>query len=174
MPNADNPHGLYPLARTLSGGCPRIQRMSKDAAEATAIFMWDAVNREADGNIDAASATPGTTNYSGVSLNFGAALTLTEHLVIVSPDALFDCQGNSDGAIAEADMGLLANLELSAGSALTQISGHELDQSTQAVTATLDAKMLDKINAPDNEFGLNARILVVFNKHRMNGAVAGI
>ena len=73
MANVDNPHGLHSLGRTIDGGCPYIQRLQKDASEGTAIFIGDAVNREADGNIEAASATPGTTLYSGVSLNHGAA-----------------------------------------------------------------------------------------------------
>lgn len=175
MANVDNPHGLRPLMRTLSGGCPTIQWMQKDASEAAAIFQWDAVNREADGNIEANSATPGTTLYSGVSLNHGAAATLTDHAVVVSPDAVFEAQDNSDtDGFAAADLGLNVNIELNAGSATTKISGHELDESTVATTATLDLKLLALLNTPDNAHGAFSRIEVVFNKHRMNPAVAGV
>lgn len=175
MANVDNPHGLFPIGRTLSGGCPYIQQMQKDASEGTAIFQWDAVNREADGNIEAGSATPGTTLYSGVALNHGAASTLTQHLVIASADALYDIQDNNDtDGLAEADMGLNANIELNAGSATSLISGHELDESTAAVTASLDLHILSKIEAPDNAYGSFCRVLVMFNKHRMNPVAVGV
>src|SRR5512139_1552657 len=91
MANVDNPHGLRPLARTLSGGMPWVQLFTKAVGYATAIFQHDAVNQVADGSIEA-SATPGTTLYSGVALNYGAASTATEHLVITSPDAIFEAQ----------------------------------------------------------------------------------
>lgn len=175
MPNVDNPHGLRPIMRTLGGGCPFVQEFTKDAAEGAAIFQWDAVNREADGNIEANSATPGTTRFSGVALNHGAASTLTQHLVVVSPDALFEAQDNNDtDGIAEADLGLNANIELNAGSAATKISGHEIDESTAAATATLDVKLLQKLNVPDNAFGSFCRVELVFANHRMAPATAGV
>jgi hypothetical protein len=173
--NVDNPHGLKPLMRTLEGGCPVVQQFDKDASEGTAIFQWDAVNREADGNIEAASATPGTTTFSGVSLNHGAASTLTSHSVIVSPSAVFECQDNADtDGFDAADMGLNVNLELNAGSATTKLSGHELDESTVQTTDTLDMHMLALLNVPDNAAGAHTRVEVIFNKHRMNSQRAGV
>lgn len=175
MANVDNPHGLRTLGRTLSGGCPYIQWFQKDASEAAAIFAQDAVNREADGNIEANSATPGTTLYSGVSLNHGAASTLTNHAVIVSPDAVYEAQDNNDtDGFAAVDLGLNVNIELNAGSSTTLLSGHELDESTANTTSTLDLHMLALLNVPDNAYGSFSRIEVVFNKHRMNPAVAGV
>lgn len=175
MANRDNPHGLRPLMRTLSGGVPFTQEFDKDASEGTAIFQWDAVNREADGNIEAASATPGTTLYSGVSLNYGAASTLTKHIVIAAPDAVFEAQDNADtDGFAAADMGLNVNLELNAGSASTRLSGHELDESTVDTTNSLDMKLLQLLTVPDNAHGAWGRYEVVFNKHRMYGGVAGV
>jgi hypothetical protein len=159
----------------MGGGPPRIQSFSKDSGEGTAIFVGDAVNREADGNIEAASATPGTTLFSGVSLNYGAASTATEHLVIVSPDALFSAQDNADtDGFAAADMGMNVNIELNAGSATTKVSGHELDESTIVETATVDLHMLELLAVPDNAYGAHSRIVVTFNKHRMYGGVAGV
>ena len=175
MANVDNPHGLRPLMRTIEGGFPEIRTFDKDASEAAAIFIWDAVNQEADGNIEANSATPGTTRFTGVSLNHGAASTLTSHSVIVSPGAIFEAQDNSDtDGFTAADMGLNVNLELNAGSATTFISGHELDESTVNTTATLDIKMLQLLNVPDNAAGAWSRVEVRFNKHRMSPEVAGV
>jgi hypothetical protein len=152
-----------------------MQLLTKDASEAAAIFQWDAINREADGNIEANSATPGTTLYSGVSLNYGALSTLTYHTCVVSPDAVFEAQDNNDtDGFTAADMGLNVNIELNAGSTTTLISGHELDESTATTTSTLDMHMLDLLNVPDNAPTGWSRVEVVFNKHRMNPAVAGV
>lgn len=161
--------------RCLGGGEIEIRQFTKDASEGAAIFQQDAVNAEADGNIEANSATPGTTAYSGVSLNYGAASTLTLHQVIISPTAVFEMQDNNDtdGFVA-ADMGLNCNIELNAGSATTLISGHELDESTAQTTSTLDMKMLALLNVPDNAPTAWSRVEVVFNKHRMSPATAGV
>ncbi len=174
MANVDNPHGLCPLMRTLDGGEPVVRQFSKDAAQATAIFIHDVVNRATDANIDP-GGTPGTTLYTGVALNGGAALTLTKHLVIISPSAVFEAQDNNatDGLV-EADMGLNANLELNAGSATTGISGHEINETGINTTATLDVHLLKKLEVPENAYGANVRVEVVFNKHRMAHGVAGV
>lgn len=175
MPNVDNPHGLRPIGRTIDGGFPRIQGFQKDASEGTAIFQFDAVNREADGNLDAASATPGTTLYSGVSLNYGAASTLTDHLVVVSPGALFEAQDNNDtDGLAAADEGLNINIELNAGSTSTLISGHELDESTLNTSNGLDLHVIQKLDVPGNDYGSYCRMIVMFNKHRMATVAAGV
>lgn len=175
MANVDNPHGLRPVGRTIDGGFPRIQEFAKDSSEAAAIFIFDAVNREADGNIEANSATPGTTAYTGVSLNYGAAATATTHLVIVSPGCLFEAQDNNDtDGLAAADEGLNINIELNAGSATTLISGHELDESTLNTSNALDLHVLQRLDVPENEYGSYCRMVVMFNKHRYAPAVAGV
>ncbi len=173
MANRDNPHGLRPLGRTLGGGVPWIEQLSKVVGY-TGIFVWDAVNRVADGSIEA-SATPGTTEYTGVSLTYGKTLTATDHLVMTSPDALFEAQDNAatDG-IAAADLGLNANLELNAGSTTTEISGHEINETGADVTDTLDVHLLRLFAAPDNAHGAHARIEIVFNRHRLGIGMVGV
>lgn len=174
MPNTDNPQGLRPLMRTLAGGLASVEPFTKAASYGTALFQWDAVARAADGTIDKA-ITPGTTAYSGVNLNYGAASTLTDHLVVTSPDALFVAQDNDDSdGLAEADMGLNANLELNAGSAATLLSGHEIDESTAATTNSLDVKLLRKWDVLNNAYGEFCRVEIIFNKHRMAPATAGV
>lgn len=174
MANVDNPHGLCPLMRTLEGGFPVVERFTKDAAQATAIFIHDVVNRAADGNIDP-GGTPGTTLYTGVALNGGAALTLTKHLVVISPSAVFEAQDNDDtDGFAEVDMGLNCDLEFNAGSATTGISGHEIDESAIQTTNTLDVHLLKKLDVPNNAYGEHVRVEVIFNKHRMAHGVAGV
>ena len=174
MPNVNYPHGLNSLGRTLAGGLPTVESFQKAASFCTALFIGDAIARAADGTINT-TITPGTTLYSGVNLNWGAASTLTDHLVVTSPDALFEAQDNdaSTGTLA-ADVGLNANLVLTAGDSLTLLSKHQVNQSTLATTSTLDVKILRKYDIPNNDYGPNARLEIIFNKHRMHPAVAGV
>ena len=174
MANVNNPHGLRPLMRTLAGGFPTIEEFDKAAGYATAIFINDAVNRVADGSIEA-SATPGTTLYTGVSLNYGKPSKATKHQVIVSPDAIYEAQDNGavDGFNA-ADMGLNCNLALGSGNATTLISGHKLDEASANTTNSLDVKLLKLLDVPDNAAGSYSRVEVMFNKHRMAMGVAGV
>lgn len=175
MANVDNPHGLSPLGRTLAGGLPTIESFVKAVGFGTALFIGDAVARAADGSIDK-TITPGTTLYSGVNLNWGAASTATDHLVVTSPDALFEAQdNNSTDGFAAADMGLNANLELNAGSATTLLSGHEINESTINTTNSLDVHLLRLLGNPGNAYGTGwGRFEIVFNKHRMGLTQVGV
>jgi hypothetical protein len=173
MANINNPHGLMPLGTSLSGGPQAIQILQKVASNANAIYRYDPVARQADGSIGADSITPGTTLYSGVSLNYGAASTLTDQAVVISPDAIYEVQCDST-AIAAGDMGANANLTLGAGSATTKMSGAVINGGSIATTSTLDLHLLGLFNIVGNAFGAYARIEVVFNKHRMAPGVAGV
>lgn len=174
MANANNPHGLKPLGLCLSGGPGFYDTLSKVVGYGTAIFQYDAINRVADGSIEA-SATPGTTNYSGVAMNYGAASTATDHLCALSADAMFEAQDNDTvTGLAAADMGLNANLVLTAGNATTKISKHQVNYTGINTTVTLDVHLLGLLNVPDNAFGANARVEIVFNKHRMAPATVGV
>jgi len=174
MANRDNPHGLAPLMRTLSGGCPSVREYTKDADGATAIFRNDVVARDDDSFINP-GGTPGTTTFQGVALNYGAGSAITKHLVMESPDALYEAQDDDDtDGFAEADMGLNCNLVFNAGSAVSEISGHELDEATIQTTNTLDMKLLRKLDEVGNAYGEHVRVEVIFNKHRLIPALAGV
>jgi hypothetical protein len=179
MANNNNPHGLRPLGISLSGAALYFDILSKLAGYGTAIFVYDAVNRVSGGALQA-SATPGTTAYSGVSMNYGPASTATDHTVLLTPDAMYEAQddgttGNGNAGVVAIDLGLNANLVLSAGGATSpHLSGHQIAKSTAATTATLDAKLVNILNVPDNAFGPNCRVEIVFNKHRGAPGVAGV
>jgi hypothetical protein len=172
MSNINNPHGLLPLGLTLGGGAVFIEEFQKAVGYATALFRYDAVNRVSGGALEA-SATPGTTLYSGVTMDRGAASTATSHHVIVNPDALYEVQCGVAG-LAITDMGVNANLLLSAGNAVTGQSGHIINTAGIAVTATLDVHLLQLFNIQGNAYGPYARIEVMFNKHRMAPAAVGV
>lgn len=172
MPNVNNPHGFSPVGYVLGGGPPALVQFSKAASYGTALYPGDLVHQVADGTIESNSATPGTTRYSGVNLNWGPASTKTEHLVIVDPKCVFEAQAN--GPIAADDLGLNANALLGAGDAAALKSGHQINASTKNTTASLDLKLLRLHPVAGNEFGEYARIQVVINKHRLNPEVAGV
>lgn len=164
MANRDNPHGLLPVGRTLHGGPGMVMERSKPATDGTAIFLFDAVAIATAGAITAGRGAA----FMGVALNGGALSTLTNHLIIADPLAVFDVQDNDDtDGVTEANIGKNADLECNAGSATTGISGHELDESSINTTNTLDVMILGLVNAPDNAYGEHARVEVVFNRHAL-------
>lgn len=169
MANVDHPSGLQPVMRTLSGGSIQLFHHQKDADETTPIRPFDIVRLEADANINP-GGTPGTTRFLGVALNYGAGSAVTRHAVIEQPDAIFVAQDDgSNSGITAADIGLNANVLLTAGSA--RLSGHEINASTKAVTGTLDLKLLRRHATAENEFGPFCRVEVIINKHiRREGA----
>lgn len=173
MANNNAPFGLLWLGTTLSGGHASIQHFTKLVGYATGIFTGDPVNRVA-GYIQA-SATPGTTLYSGVSLDYSPAATAGQVTVLISPDAIYACQdsdGNTTGIVI-ANLGDNANLLAGAGSTLTRQSGYTIDDTTVATTNTLDLHLLNLYATVSNAFGPYAIVEVVFNKHRMAPGVAG-
>jgi len=174
MANNNNPHGLKPLGYSLSGAPCVVEIMTAAAAYGTAIFMYDAVNQVAGGALQA-SATPGTTLYSGVSLDYGAASVQQDHIVFCTPDAVFECQDDGTGSgIIASTIGQNANLVLTAGNAQTKVSKHQIAASTIATTSTLDVKLLRLLNVPTNSYGVNAVAEIAFNKHRYGQGVAGV
>jgi len=176
MANTDNPHGLKCLGRSVGGGYIELDLMQKAVGTAAALFIQDAVARLDTGYLGrSADISPGTTLYDGVNLSYGAASTLTDHLVIVDPFAIFEAQDDADtDGFAFADTGLNCNLVLNAGSAATLLSGHELDEATINTTNTLDVHLLKKLDVPDNAYGEFCRMVITFNKHRRTTGVAGV
>lgn len=177
MANVNYPHGLRPLGISLSGS-PQVmfQSLKKAATLDTAIGVYDAVARLADGTISSKDAdiTQGSTLYSGVAMNYGAASTGTTHSVLVTPDAIFECQGDGAGTLDEADMGLNTNLILTACDATTHMSKHALSEAAKNVAATLDVHLIQLFNVPGNAHGAYARIECSFNGHRMAPASVGV
>lgn len=163
MPNVNNPHGLRPIMRNFDGGPSEAREFSKTAAVATAIFRNDAVCI-----VTGATIQPGrATAFVGVSLDYGKASTLTQHRIIASPTAIFVAQDN-DAAVGllAADLGKNANLSTAvAGNAIQGISGMQIDKASVATTNTLDLMLLNLHPVPDNDFGPNARVEVLFNRH---------
>lgn len=170
MANVDNPHGLRPLMRTITGGEPQVRTFQKDASAAV-MYIYDVVQRDADGGISSGVSTP----LLGVSLTYGKATTATDQLVVVSPGAVYEAQDNDDvDGLALVDMGANCNVEAGAGSATLLISGNELDESSADTTATLHVHLIELLNVPNNAYGAHARIEVCFNAAALGSQTAGI
>jgi hypothetical protein len=171
MANAQGAFGFKTSGISLTGGIIQTRTMTKAAGYGTAIFPGDLVGRAADGTLDRV-LTPGTTLIQGVSLTYGAASTLTQHLVLDNPTVQLIAY--SDGILLEADMGLNANGKLGTGSVLLLKSGDVIDSTTEAVGATLDFHLIEKLKEIGNDYGDFVRVLCSFNKHRLVGGSAGV
>lgn len=173
MANVNNPHGLRPLGRTLEGGFPTVEAFQKAAADTQALYTFDAVTRLAGYVAAGAAITPGTTLYTGVNLIPGIASTLTDHLVMNSPTAMFEAQCSDTSTLAL--MGYNANLTLNnpsastpASAGYTGISAHIVG--TLVVTAAKDVHVHRLFTAADNAYGANSRVEVSFNRHALTPA----
>lgn len=155
MPNLDAPNGFVPV-RHLNGGTVRYTGgFTIDSAQASNIFLGDAVIADAtptgDGNnIDVAvaggeligifagcqyTAANGDVVWakqwvSGTATLGGAP---AEAFVYVDPNIVFSVQ--VDGTIANTDIGNFADLVAGAGNASTGVSGFELSATTAGTIA---------------------------------------
>jgi hypothetical protein len=180
MANVNNPHGLMPIMRTLSGGAVQAFPFKKASNNSHAFYKWDPVTLLATGYIDGPAAiTPGSTPYLGVVLEASAAspgADLIQH-VIISPDALFEAQddGSSTG-FQFADIGQNANLLFTTGGGgeTRDNSGAQVNYASHNTTSSLDVRLLGIYDSIDNAFGAYCRIQLRFNVHQLAGGTAGI
>jgi hypothetical protein len=164
MPNPTANFGLRACLVAGMGQFEKAREFDKDAA-ATVIYEGDVVSQEADSNI-APGGTPGTTNYKGVSLNWGAAGILTKHLVITDPAATFLARA-STGTLVIADRGSYSNFAFGAGNTFApRISGHSLAAASKATTTTLDAFLIQFWKDTRNEEGANAVFEIKINRRQ--------
>ena len=151
----------------------------KLVGDGTALFVHDVVKRAAAGTKKTLCITAATAAAAqfGVNLNYGAALTATDHLIIPGHLQVFEAQedGVTHGGVnvAAVDCGLNANLVATAGNAVTQVSKHEISGTTIANTNSLDFHLLGLLDMPGNDFGANARMLVTFNNSQLDSQIAG-
>lgn len=120
--------------------------------------------------------TPGTTLWQGVSLNYGAASTLTAHYVADEPDLIMIAQCDGSTSISTAShVGKNANISQStAGSTTTKQSGLQVSSSSIATTSTLDLRIYKVSGLNSNAEGANAIVEVLINKHELGQQTAGV
>jgi len=184
MANLDNPQG-FAFTSLNNPNPPDTKQYIKLVGVGTAIFQQDVVFHAASSSLSEGKGaitplgTPGTTIIMGVAQNRGAASLKTRHHVIVDPRAEFIAQDDGDtNGVGVTEANYNANVSLGAGSATTGFSGHEIDEATLAVTATLDLQLIGlapDVSAVGNAFGSShVRMICKFHNARFGGASVGL
>tara|TARA_Y100000401_G_C8314897_1_gene221876 strand:+ start:1052 stop:1621 length:570 start_codon:yes stop_codon:yes gene_type:complete len=189
MANADTPHGFTPM-RHLTGGVIRANEYEIANGEADSFSFGDIVQLDSDGFLDAFA-----NNENAIGVFYGVqytddttgdvkferkwtggstfkANTKCKALVYDDPNITFKVQAGG-AAIAQANVGELCNVILTAGDATFLNSKHEADMSTLANTAKV-LRILRIVDEPGNEVAENAEIEVVINNHLFGTQNAGI
>jgi hypothetical protein len=185
--NVNKARGLWPVTSPQGSVQARLYEIA--ASYATNLFKGDPVVRASTGYITVASAGAGAATVLGAILavydhtmkpiDYWVASTSTKGYALVAddPDQEFIIQEDSDGgALALADRGQNANLVAGTGDSTygTFLSGWLIDSSTKNTTATLDLKLIDKLNVQGNDFGNYCDWVVKINAHQNASATAGI
>jgi hypothetical protein len=191
MANADRPSGLSPVGY-LNGapwtGKARLYCIA--AANTNGFAIGDPVISagDADGNgVPTITIGAATGALRGVIVGLGtkeglianpsnldstvrpAAAQSTDWyaMVVDDPNVIFEAQEVSGGtALTSAAVGLNTNLVV--GTNNGYVSGWEVDNATEATTATLQVKLLGLARRQDNAFGEHAKWLVKINNHELN------
>ena len=185
MPNVDAPFGLKPVGH-MTGGDVRLHEYSIASAYDTSIFSGDVVTMTGTGK-NIAQAAAGETNNIGVfagcryvnaqgeqkfSKYWPADTVATDIVALVYDDfnLVFEAQATT---LAEADVGLLMDISVGTGSAATGLSGAQIDEGTKAGPGG-SFRVLEVVNRPDNAYGADAKVLVMFAEHALKGVVSGV
>ena len=189
MANANPPMGLAPVAYL--DGSPwngQARRYHIPSTDGNAYAIGDPVtlagSADANGVASVVLATPGSgilgvivgsggLQYGGPSVDPGnlnttvipATKTKAYYVMVCdAPGVIYEVQEIGTGTqLTATEVGLNANLV--AGTNSGYASGWLLTNSTEAVTATLDVKLLGLVQRPGNEFGAYAKWNVIINNH---------
>ena len=189
MANLDAPQGFTPV-RHIAGGVIRTNAYEIANGSGTSIFTGDAVQLLTNGTITLmANNTKPIGVFAGCEYTdqatgdvkflkvWTASTTVKTNSAVKAyvyddPDITFSIQ--CDGTFANTDVGLNANVLLTAGNTDFGYSKQELTVSTFAVTATLPMRILRLIDEPSNAVGANAKVEVYINNHLLRANTAGI
>lgn len=165
MPNPNNPFGFVGLK---SGGSEnRVEYFKKTAG--VEIFKNQPLMLIAAGTVSPATAG---VQILGISQEYKASASTDDIAVVVDPNAEFEVQ--TSGVFAAADVGLNADLVAAAGDSVLKQSNDQIDTATQAVTSTLQFKILGLVNRGENAVGANAIIRVKMNNCVYGAGTVGI
>lgn len=194
MANADKPSGLTPIG-TLSGADwkGQLRRVVFAAGDSVACFIGDRV--KLTGTVDATGKLPVVAQSALTDAAIGVlvglepngsdegslskihrlASTARTGFVVTGGDILYSIQEDSAGnSIEITEAGLNCEVVVGTGSAITGISGSELDSTSAAGTAGLAVRLHHIIDAPDNALGTNARWAVTLNDYQGDRQQTGI
>lgn len=203
MANVDTPRGLQPV-RYVSGGPYNgaTNQYYHDSGNGVAIFKGDLVTiTGASTFVNIGGVIKSLPNvvqsatgdvFQGVCVSvepetrdstiYCAASTGRVINVCDDPAVLYEAQDvNSGTPLTANDVGLNVNVVVGTGSTVTGYSGMALDNTTEAVTNTLDLKIESQVNRVDNDYGsavgtgaAAGKYLVRINRHRNANQIAGL
>lgn len=185
MANADAPRGFRPvnsLGQIMTG---QLNIYFKAAADTQALFIGDAVTTTGTANTDEFSTpiveqadadnpirgvfmgvvkqnpdTPGTLHSPALTGEFVFILDDPYQLFIIQEDSV-------GGALAAVDTGLNIDLIATAGSAVTGLSGMEINSDGSKGTASAQLRLYRIAPILNNALGTNADWIVMFNEHEL-------
>lgn len=191
MANTDNPSGFKPVmdrnGKPYNGA---FTTYSVAAGYGTALQIGDAVilagtsqtingrvlsdvERCATGGVTC-GVIVGVKPVTQDSANYRLASTLRE-VYVASPDLVYEIQEGSSGtALTANDAGLNVDYVVAAGSAVTGLSGTQINNATEATTNTLDLHLIAPVARENNAIGYSCKWLVHFNRSQFANQVAGI
>lgn len=201
MANANKPTGLSPVKYL--GGADwdgKANMYFIDSANGSAFYPGDLVDLSGDGDTvrgipgialaTAGNPAVGVLLAAGINPDSGPYidpnnLTLTNvpatktqayyALVVDDPNVIFEIQELGTGTqLTSAAIGLNANIVYGAPATGVKYSGTMLDNATEAVTSTLNLKLLGLQRRLDNAFGAYAKWLCLINNHRYRAGITGV
>lgn len=199
MANLNAPFGLRPVGQV--NGQPysgSVRQYSVPSGDSTAIMLGDPVTLAGTSQIINGQVFSDIKRAATGDILLGAAIAVlpetasstiyraasTQRVVFVAddPNALFEAQQVAGGTPMTAnDVGLNVNFIVAAGSTFTGLSGVALNNGSEAVTNTLDLKIVGMVNRADNDPGSAvgtgadaSRFLVRINRHQFANQIAGI
>ena len=125
-------------------------------------------------------ANPQSPSLSGLTLDLTTqqvpAAKLKDYYVLVcdEPSMLFEIQDDGLSVLGAAAVNKNASFTVANPTSPQQNSASVLTTSSVAVTASLNLKLFGLVQRVDNAFGINAKWLVRFNQHELQGGTAGI
>lgn len=198
MANANAPTGLSPVQNINSGPYNgQARQYSIAAAYTTALYIGDPVigDGTADGNgvpgialaavtgpirgvivglSDQPSGACGNVTNPNITYRPAAAQDDVWYAMVVDdPNVIFEVQEIGTGTpLTAAAVGLNANLESGTGNGY--VSGWMVGNDDEAVTSTLQVRLLGLAQRPDNAFGQYAKWLVMINTHELRVGQVGL
>tara|TARA_R100000501_G_C2626202_1_gene119844 strand:- start:720 stop:1226 length:507 start_codon:yes stop_codon:yes gene_type:complete len=157
MANTDRPHGFTVIEGNRSTHSYPV------AAANSVIGVGDLVVLTAAGTIDIAAAS--ATQIIGVAAESAAASSGGTILVYDDPNILIEGQMDNTVTTGAALAGMNANYNIVATAATNGTSNQEIDEDSDATTATLPLKALYLYPVPDNAYGEFNRIVCSINNH---------
>jgi len=184
MANADKAFGLKPLGNLSATGGQKqfgyvIEAESDPIYQGDLVTVYDgylvqfdpATHTAAVGVFNGCNYVNPTTGKPTWSNNWQGLSVDAQADVLDDPSQLFIVQ--SAGTVAQADIGMNADVVVGTGNDVTGVSGMEIS-GTMEKTAALNLKIVGLYNVPGNSFGANAVVVVKINEHLYGSAgVAG-